>query len=87
VANESVFVNVPILFFKMIKKVIKLLLNNEVTSELSEDEEKLKKIKITNREFDEFTKLYFKMCSPNPEYRAKIWPKVVKIKKEIMTIY
>jgi len=67
------------------KKIIKFLVNKEVTPELSEDVEKLRKNEITHREFDEFTKLYFKKCSPYPDYLAEVGPNVVKIKKEIIT--
>jgi len=72
------------LFAKMMKKMIKVLVGEEVPPKFSEDVEKLRKLKITDMEFDEFTKLYFKMCSPYPEYLAEVWPNVVKIKKEIM---
>jgi len=46
--------------------------------------EKLRKMNITDMEFDELTKLYFKVCSPYPQYLAEVWPNVVKIKKAIM---
>jgi len=72
------------LFSERMKKNLKFLVSKEVKSELSEDMEKPRKMKITSMEFDEFTKLYFKMCSPYPEYLAEVWPNVVKIKKEII---
>jgi len=76
------------LFAEMMKKMIKVLVGKEVTTKLSdkfsEDVKKLRILKITDREFDEFTKLYFKMCSPYPEYLAEVWPNVVEMKKEIM---
>jgi len=76
------------LFAEMMKKMIKVLVGKEVTTKLSDkfsqDVKKLRILTITDREFDEFTKLYFKMCSPYPEYLAEVWPNVVQIKKEIM---
>jgi len=76
------------LFAEMMKKMIEVLDGKEVTTKLSdkfsEDAKKLRKLTITDMEFDEFTKLYFKMCSPYPEYLAEVWPNVVQIKKEIM---
>merc|ERR1712060_360673 len=76
------------LFAEMMKKMIKVLVDKEVSTKLlgkvSEEVKKLRKLKITDMEFDEFTKLYFKMCSPYPEYLAEVWPNVVKMKKAIM---
>jgi len=72
------------LFAEKIKEMINVLVGKVVITELSEDVEKLRKMKITEMEFDEFTKLYFKMCSPYPEYLAEVWPNLVKIKKAIM---
>jgi len=76
------------LFAEMMKKMIEVLVGKEVTTKLSdkfsEDVKELRKLKITDMEFDEFTKLYFKMCSPYPVYLAEVWPNVVKVKKEIM---
>jgi len=64
--------------------MIKVLVDKEVISELSEDVVKLRKMKIIVMEFDEFTKLYFKMFSPYPEYLAEVWPNLMKMKKVIM---
>jgi len=76
------------LFAEMMNKMFKVLVGKEVTKKLSdkysEDVKKLRKLKITDMEFDEFTKLYFRMCSPYPEYLAEVWPNVLKMKKEIM---
>jgi len=72
------------LFAEKIKEMITVLVGKVVITEFSEDVEKLRKMKITEVEFDEFTKLYFKMCSPYPEYLAEVWPNLVKIKKAIM---
>jgi len=47
---------------------------------------KLRKLKITDMEFDEFARLYFKMCSPYPEYLVEVWPNLVKMKKEIAVV-
>jgi len=44
----------------------------------------LRKMQITDLEFDEFAKLYFKTCSPYPEYLAEVWSNVVEIKKAIV---
>jgi len=66
------------LFAEMMKKIIKVLVSKEVTTELSEDKEKLKKMIIIDMEFNEFTKLYLKMCSPNSDYLAEVWSNVVK---------
>jgi len=41
--------------------------------------EKLRKMEITDLEFDEFSQLYFKICSPDPEHLAEVWANVVKI--------
>jgi len=71
------------LFAEMMKKLSKVLAGKELTSEFSEDVKILRRMKITDLEFSEFVKLYFKMCSPYPEYLAEVWPNVVKIKKEI----
>jgi len=43
----------------MMKKIMKALVSKKVTSEFSEVVEKLRKIKFTAVEFDEFLKLYF----------------------------
>jgi len=72
------------LFAESMKKMSKVLLSREVTSELSKHAEKLRNMNITEKEFDEFTKLYFKMCSPYPGYLAEVWPNLVMIKKAIM---
>jgi len=70
-------------FAEMMEKIIKFLVSKGATTKLSEDVESLRKMKITDVEFDEFTKLYFKMCSPYPEFLAEVWPNVVKINKAI----
>jgi len=84
VAKELVFVNVANSVCREDKEIINVLVGKVLITELSEDVEKLRKMKITEMEFDEFTKLYFKMCSPYPEYLAEVWPNLVKMKKVIM---
>jgi len=68
----------------MLKKIIKILESKEVVAEFSEVVVQLRKMQITDLEFDEFAKLYFKICSPYPEYLAEVWPNVVEITKEIV---
>jgi len=71
-------------FAKMMKKVRKALVSEEVTSEFSNELDKLSKMKVTDSEFDEFVKLYFIFCCAYPEYLSEVWPNVIKIKKAIM---
>jgi len=72
-------------FAKLMKKIPKVLASRKVTTEFSEDEEKLRKMVITDLEFDEFAKLYFKICSRHPEYLADVWANVVEIKNAIVS--
>jgi len=80
------------LFSEMMKKMISVLdgEEEEVTTKLSEkfseEVKKLRKLKITDMEFDEFARLYFKMCSPYPEYLVEVWPNFLKMKKEIAVV-
>jgi len=64
--------------------MIKILESKEVAAEFSEVVVQLRKMQITDLEFDEFAKLYFKTCSPYPEYLAEVWSNVVEIKKAIV---
>jgi len=41
-------------------------------------------MRITDKELDEFVKLYFIICSAYPEYLSEVWPNVIKIKKAII---
>merc|ERR1719474_374737 len=42
--------------------------------------EKHRSMKITNQEFDEFIRLFFRMCSPNSQFLSNVWYNVEKIK-------
>jgi len=72
------------MLIEMIKKMIKVLMSKQVMAALSEDAEKIRKVKITLMKFDEFTKLYFKICRSYPQYLAKVWPNIAKIKNSII---
>jgi len=72
-------------FAELMKKIPKVLSSKKVESEFSKEVEKLRKMEITDVEFDEFTKLYFKMCSPDPKYLSEVWANVVKMKNAIVS--
>jgi len=46
--------------------------------------EKHRSMKITNQEFDEFIRLFFRMCSPNSQFLSNVWYNVEKIKKAMI---
>ena len=46
--------------------------------------EKHRNMKITNQEFDEFIRLFFRMCSPNAQFLSNVWYNVEKIKKAMI---
>jgi len=72
-------------FAQLMKQFVIVLASKKVATEFSEQVEKLRKIEITDREFDEFAKLYFKICSPDPEHLAEVLANVVVIKNIIVT--
>jgi len=82
---RSSFSSIPLtMFAKMMKKLRRALVSKEVTTEFSNELDKLSKMRITDTEFDEFVKLYFIICSAYPEYLSEVWPNVIKIKKAII---
>jgi len=81
---RSRFSSIPLtMFAKMMNKVRRGLVSKEVTTEFSNELDRLSKMRITETEFDEFVKLYFMICSAYPEYLSEVWPNVIKIKKAI----
>jgi hypothetical protein len=72
-------------FAKLMKKIVKALVSKKVATEFSEEVEKLKKMEFTDLEFEEFAKLYFKICSSDSDYLANAWANVVEIKNAIVS--
>jgi len=57
---------------------------NEPKAKYSNLLEKHRTMKLTNQEFDEFIRLFFRMCAPNSQYLANVRYNVVKIKKAMI---
>jgi len=66
--------------------MVKVLTNKKVATEFSKEAEKLRKKEITDLEFDEFTKLDFKICNIEPEHLFAVWATVVEIKNTILPV-
>jgi len=83
-AEKSFFVNTTYYVRQDDETLRRALVSKEATTELSNELDKLIKMRITDKEFDEFVKLYFIICSAYPEYLSEVWPNVIKIKKAII---
>merc|ERR1719193_654021 len=82
---RSRFSSIPLtMFAKMMTKLRRALVSKEVTTEFSNELDKLSKMRITDTEFDEFVKLNFIICSAYPEYLSEVCSNVIKIKKAII---
>jgi len=68
----------------MSKEVMKVINYEKPEAELATIFEKHRRMKITHEEFDEFIRLYFRMCAPSRKYLSKVWYNVVKIKKAMI---
>jgi len=74
----------PSMILHMSKKIMKVINFEEPVANRAKIFEKHRKMKITDEEFDEFIRLYFRMCAPSRKYLSKVWYNVVKIKKAMI---
>jgi len=74
----------PSMIVHMSKKIMKVIDFEEPVANRAKIFEKHRKMKITDEEFDEFIRLYFRMCAPSRKYLSKVWYNIVKIKKAMI---
>jgi len=68
----------------MSKEIMKVINYEESEARLAIIFEKHRRMKITDEEFDEFIRLYFRMCAPTRKYLSTVWYNVLKIKKAMI---
>jgi len=74
----------PAMILHMSKEITKVINSEESEAKVAKIFEKHRQMKITDEEFDEFIRLYFRMCAPSRKYLSKVWYNVVKIKKAMI---
>jgi len=79
------FSNVPpAMILHMSETIMRVINFEEPEAKRAKIFETHRKMKITDEEFDEFIRLYFKMCAPSRKYLSKVWFNIVKIKKAMI---
>jgi len=74
----------PAMIQHISKEITKVINSEETEAKVAKVFEKHRQMKITDEEFDEFIRLYFRMCAPSRKYLSKVWYNVVKIKKAMI---